>query len=251
MIIYLHGFRSAPASIKAQALKARMTERGLADRFWCEQLPVSPRAAIALAEAAIARARAAGLTPTVVGSSLGGYYATWLAERHDLQAVLVNPAVVAPLELGAYVGMQDNMYTGERFEFTRGHIDELRALEVPAVSRPQRYWLLVETGDEVLDYRHAVDKYAGARQTVLEGGDHGFSRWGDYLDAVIAFAGLGDTPFAGLGGTFDAGPSGITDAGPGSTTCAGNATGAQAGASARTSASPGNSGPTAADDARP
>ena len=251
MIIYLHGFRSAPASIKAQALKARMTERGLADRFWCEQLPVSPRAAIALAEAAIARARAAGLTPTVFGSSLGGYYATWLAERHDLQAVLVNPAVVAPLELGAYVGMQDNMYTGERFEFTRGHIDELRALEVPAVSRPQRYWLLVETGDEVLDYRHAVDKYAGARQTVLEGGDHGFSRWEDYLDAVIAFAGLGDTPFAGLGGTFDAGPSGITDAGPGRTTCAGNATGAQAGASARTSASPGNSGPTAADDARP
>ena len=243
MIIYLHGFRSAPASIKAQALKARMTERGLADRFWCEQLPVSPRAAIALAEAAIARARAAGLTPTVVGSSLGGYYATWLAEHHDLQAVLVNPAVVAPLELGAYVGTQDNMYTGERFEFTRGHIDELRALEVPAVSRPQRYWLLVETGDEVLDYRHAVDKYAGARQTVLEGGDHGFSRWGDYLDAVIAFA--------GLGGTFDAGLGGITDAGPGSTTCAGNATGAQAGASARTSASPGNSGPTAADDARP
>ena len=243
MIIYLHGFRSAPASIKAQALKARMTERGLADRFWCEQLPVSPRAAIALAEAAIARARAAGLTPTVVGSSLGGYYATWLAEHHDLQAVLVNPAVVAPLELGAYVGTQDNMYTGERFEFTRGHIDELRALEVPAVSRPQRYWLLVETGDEVLDYRHAVDKYAGAHQTVLEGGDHGFSRWGDYLDAVIAFA--------GLGGTFDAGLGGTTDAGPGSTTCAGNATGAQAGASARTSASPGNSGPTAADDARP
>ena len=243
MIIYLHGFRSAPASIKAQALKARMTERGLADRFWCEQLPVSPRAAIAHAEAAIARARAAGLTPTVVGSSLGGYYATWLAEHHDLQAVLVNPAVVAPLELGAYVGTQDNMYTGERFEFTRGHIDELRALEVPAVSRPQCYWLLVETGDEVLDYRHAVDKYAGARQTVLEGGDHGFSRWGDYLDAVSAFA--------GLGGTFDARLGGTTDAGPGSTTCAGNATGAQAGASARTSASPGNSGPTAADDARP
>ena len=235
MIIYLHGFRSAPASIKAQALKARMVERGLADRFWCEQLPVSPRAAIALAEAAIGRARAEGLTPTLAGSSLGGYYATWLAERHDLQAVLVNPAVVAPLELGAYVGMQDNMYTGERFEFTRGHIDELRALEVPTISRPERYWLLVETGDEVLDYRHAVDKYAGARQTVLEGGDHGFSRWGDYLDAVIAYAGLG----------------GALDAGPGSTTCAGNATGAQAGASARTSASPGKSGPAAAGDARP
>ncbi|WP_068635344.1 YqiA/YcfP family alpha/beta fold hydrolase [Thauera butanivorans] len=194
MIVYLHGFRSAPASIKARALKARMIECGLGEYFWCEQLPVSPRAAIALAESAIERARAAGLTPTVAGSSLGGYYATWLAERHGLRAVLVNPAVVAPLSLEAYVGIQDNLYTGERFEFTHGHIDELRALEVPAITRPERYWLLAETGDEVLDYRHAVEKYAGARQTVLEGGDHGFSRWNDYLDAVIDFAGLGGAP---------------------------------------------------------
>ncbi len=201
MIVYLHGFRSAPASIKAQALKARMAERGLAERFWCEQLPVSPRAAIALAEDAIARARAAGLEPAVGGSSLGGYYATWLAERHDLRAVLVNPAVVAPLELGAYVGIQDNMYTGERFAFTHAHIDELRALEVPAITRPERYWLLAETGDEVLDYRHAVAKYAGARQTVLQGGDHGFSRWGDYLDPVIAFAQAGAPAGAGTGTT--------------------------------------------------
>ena len=188
MIVYLHGFRSAPASIKARALKARMMERGLGERFWCEQLPVSPRATIALAEAEIARARRAGLQPTVVGSSLGGYYATWLAERHGLRAVLINPAVVAPLALESFVGTQDNLYTGERFEFTHQHLDELRTLEVAAITRPERYWLLAETGDEVLDYSHAVIKYAGARQTILEGGNHGFSRWKDYLDAVIDFA---------------------------------------------------------------
>ena len=188
MIVYLHGFRSAPASIKARALKARMVERGLGELFWCEQLPVSPHAAIALAEAEIARAQRAGLQPTVVGSSLGGYYATWLAERHGLRAVLVNPAVVAPLALESFVGMQDNLYTGERFEFTPQHLDELRTLEVAAITRPERYWLLAETGDEVLDYSHAVIKYAGARQTILEGGNHGFSRWNDYLDAVIDFA---------------------------------------------------------------
>ena len=188
MIVYLHGFRSAPASIKARALKARMVERGLGERFWCEQLPVSPHAAIALAEAEIARVRRAGLQPTVVGSSLGGYYATWLAERHGLRAVLINPAVVAPLALESFVGTQDNLYTGERFEFTHQHLDELRALEVAAITRPERYWLLAETGDEVLDYSHAVIKYAGARQTILEGGNHGFSRWKDYLDAVIDFA---------------------------------------------------------------
>ena len=188
MIVYLHGFRSAPASIKARALKARMVERGLGELFWCEQLPVSPHAAIALAEAEIARAQRAGLQPTVVGSSLGGYYATWLTERHGLRAVLVNPAVVAPLALESFVGMQDNLYTGERFEFTAQHLDELRALEVAAITRPERYWLLAETGDEVLDYRHAVHKYSSARQTILEGGNHSFSRWNDYLDAVIDFA---------------------------------------------------------------
>ncbi|AVR87444.1 YqiA/YcfP family alpha/beta fold hydrolase [Thauera aromatica] len=193
MIVYLHGFCSAPASLKATALRARMAERGLAERFWCEQLPVSPRAAVALAEQAIRRSLAAGRQPTVVGSSLGGYYATWLAERHGLRAVLVNPAVVAPLSLERYLGPQANLYTGERFTFERRHIDETRALEVPRISRPQRYWLLVETGDEVLDYRHAVEKYAGARQTVLDGGDHGFSRWNDYLDAVIEFAGADTT----------------------------------------------------------
>lgn len=192
MIIYLHGFRSAPASTKARALQARMQERGLAAAFWCEQLAVSPRAAIAVAEAQIQRclAQSQEPAPTVVGSSLGGYYATWLAEKYRLPAVLVNPAVVAPLSLEAYVGPQTHIYTGETFEFTRSHIDELRAIEVPRISRPERYWLLVETGDEVLDYRHAVTRYAGARQTVLEGGDHGFSRWNDYLDEVIAFAGL-------------------------------------------------------------
>jgi hypothetical protein len=195
MIIYLHGFRSAPSSIKAQALYRHMAARGLADEFWCERLPVSPRAAIALVEAQIARclAERPQRTPTLVGSSLGGYYATWLAERHALPAVLVNPAVVAPLSLEAWIGRQTNLYTGESFDFTAQHIAELRAIDVPAITRLERYWLLVETGDEVLDYRDAVARYAGARQTVLAGGDHGFSRWGDYLDAVLAFAGL-NTP---------------------------------------------------------
>lgn len=192
MIIYLHGFRSAPASVKAQALKARMQERGLGAAFWCAQLPAAPQAAIALIEAQIARCTAApgSPAPTLVGSSLGGFYATWLAERHGLAAVLVNPAVVAPLSLEAYVGRQTNLYTGESFDFTDRHIAELRALDTPAITRPERYWLLAETGDEVLDYRHAVTRYAGARQTVLDGGDHGFSRWNDYLDDVIRYAGL-------------------------------------------------------------
>jgi predicted esterase YcpF (UPF0227 family) len=191
MIVYLHGFRSAPGSIKAGRLREVMTQRGLADAFWCEQLPVSPKAAIALIEAQIARC---DTPPTLIGSSLGGYYATHLAERHGLRAILVNPSVVSHISLAPYVGRQTNLYTGESFDFTEAHIDELKAIEVARITRPERYWLMVETGDEVLDYRHAVAKYAGARQTVLEGGDHGFSRWNDYLDEVLAFAELSPTP---------------------------------------------------------
>ena len=192
MILYLHGFRSAPASHKAQALAARMQQLGLSDQFWCEQLPPDPDAAIQLVDAQIRACLAAhpDRPPTLVGSSLGGYYATWLAERHDLNAVLVNPSVVAALSLHPWLGPQTNLYTGETFVLTESHLDALRALEVPHLGRPERYWLLVETGDEVLDYRDAVERYAGARQTVLPDGDHGFSRWHDYLDAVLAFAGL-------------------------------------------------------------
>lgn len=192
MIIYLHGFRSAPASTKARGLKRHMDARGLGDAYWCEQLPPAPADAIALIETAIrlAQKRFPQRSPTLVGSSLGGFYATWLAERHALKAVLVNPAVVAPRSLQEWVGEQRNLYTNETFTFTEAHLDQLRALEVATLEDPQRYWLLVEKGDEVLDYRDAVQKYQGARQTVLEGGDHGFSRWDDYLDDVLAFASL-------------------------------------------------------------
>lgn len=187
MIVYLHGFRSGPASHKAQQLRTRMLETGLGECFACPELPVSPRAALALCENIIATS---DNPVTLVGSSLGGYYATCLAERHKLRAVLVNPAVVAHLSLLEYVGPQTNLFSGECFEFTLGHIAELRALEVPRISAPQRFWLLVETGDELLDYRLAVAKYAGARQTVLPGGDHSFTHWSDYLDDIIRFAGV-------------------------------------------------------------
>jgi predicted esterase YcpF (UPF0227 family) len=93
--------------------------------------------------------------------------------------------VVASLSLENFVGPQRWLYTGEAFEFTHRHIEELRALELPRPPQPQRFWLLAEEGDETLDYRQAVAFYAGARQTVLPGGDHSFTRWTDYLDEII------------------------------------------------------------------
>lgn len=186
-ILYLHGFTSGPQSRKVQALAARLTQRGLADRLDAPQLPASPAAAIAHADMLIARD---GPYLTLIGSSLGGFYATYLAEKHGLRAVLINPAVIAAIELERYLGPQTWLYSGEPFEFTRQHIDELRALGVPRLADPKRYWLLAEEGDTTLDYRQAVARYAGAKQSVLPGGDHAFTRWEDYLDEVLAFAGL-------------------------------------------------------------
>ena len=150
-ILYLHGFRSSPASFKARAVAEAMAALGLQERFFGPALSHEPRQAMVQAEAILA----AEGPLTLVGSSLGGFYATWLAERHGLRAVLVNPAVLAHLSLADYVGPQTNLYTGEEFQFTREHVAQLQAMEV-ADLRPERYWLLVEEGDEVLDYRQAV-----------------------------------------------------------------------------------------------
>ena len=185
-ILYLHGFCSSPESWKAKVLGEAMRARGLGDRFFCPALSPVPNEAIAQAEAIIAT-RAGELT--LVGSSLGGYYATYLAEKHDLRAALVNPAVVAPLSLHAYIGTQKNLHTGETFEFAAGHIDQLRALECTTIT-PVRYLLLVETGDEVLDYRDAVRRYAGSRQEVFEGGDHSFTRFAEFMPQLLEYCGL-------------------------------------------------------------
>lgn len=191
MILYLHGFRSGPQSIKAQQLQAHMAKLDLAEQFWCEQLAWGPQAAMAQVSAIIeAELARGGLRPTLVGSSLGGFYATHLAERYELKAVVVNPSVVSHLTLEPWLGEQTQLYTGERFLLTPQHLDELRAMEVPHIGEPRRYWLLVETGDEVLNYRHAVEKYLGAHQTILKGGDHSFTRWTEYLPDVVRFAGL-------------------------------------------------------------
>lgn len=184
-LIYIHGFNSSPASFKARVLQKALAERAPGTIFLAPALPPSPAAAARLLEALISAHPQAMLA----GSSLGGYYASWLAERHAMRAVLINPAVRPYELLGGHVGMQTNLYTGERYEFTAAHVEELRALEQARVT-PARYLLMVETGDEVLDYRQAVARYAGAEQYVIEGGDHGFGDFADHLEVVFAFAGL-------------------------------------------------------------
>lgn len=188
MILYLHGFNSAPASLKARSLYAHLTARGLADRFRCPTLPHRPSEAAAVIEAAIADCRG---RPTLVGSSLGGFYATHFAERFDLRAVLINPAITPHVGLEAFLGTQQNLYTGATFELTRADLEGWRRLAVPRVD-PERYLLLLETGDEVLDWRDAARKYEGARTVIRDGGDHTLQSFGEHLPRVLRFAGLAE-----------------------------------------------------------
>ena len=184
MIVYLHGFNSTPASGKARLLGEHMASIGRQADYLCPALPNSPREAIVQVEAALAPH---GGPITLVGSSLGGFYATYLAEKHGWKAVLVNPAVHANVLLRDALGPQTNWHTGEKWVFTEAHLAELESLDVPMITRPERYLLLAQTGDEVLDYRDAVAYYAGARQIIEEGGDHGFAGFERHFQTILDF----------------------------------------------------------------
>ena len=184
MLIYIHGFNSSAQSYKARLLGEVMHQQGLAAQFACPELHHRPEQAMAQLEALVVPQ--AGDAVTLVGSSLGGFYATSLAERFGVRAVLVNPAVRPYQLLGGYLGPQKNLYTGEEYDLTSQHIDELRALEVTVIT-PSRYLLITATGDEVLDYRAGVERYAGCEKIIVEGGDHGFREFAAYIPQVIAW----------------------------------------------------------------
>lgn len=188
-LLYLHGFRSSPQSFKARRMHAWMQAHRPDVTWWCPQLPPSPREAIALIEGGMAgwpRDRMA-----VVGSSLGGFYATVVAERTGCRAVLLNPAIDPARDLAAYIGEQTAFHDpAERFFFRAEFVDELRAMAPAAITRPARYFGVFAKGDELLDWREMTSRYAGATVKLLEGSDHALSDFDEHLGDVVAFLGL-------------------------------------------------------------
>ena len=183
--LYLHGFQSGPQSLKAQETRAYL--HAIAPEATFDSPQLSPYPAQAMAQMT---QYLSGLQRPVVliGSSLGGYYATWLAERFALPAVLINPAIRPEDDLARFIGPLHNPYTGEHYTLGWHHMDELLALRPPRLTAAN-YWLVLGTADEVLDWRQAVRYYRGAATTVLNGDDHRLQGWPQCLPGLLAITG--------------------------------------------------------------
>ena len=188
-LLYLHGFRSSPQSFKARRVEAWLREQRPDVHWWCPQLPPSPRDALALLLDGLAGwPRNA---TAVMGSSLGGFYATVVAEGMECPAVVLNPAVDPARDLAGYIGDQTAYHDpAQHFYFRPQFIDELRELTPTAITRPERYFAVVAKGDEVLDWREMHARYVACPMLVIEGSDHGLSDFETHLPAVLAFLGL-------------------------------------------------------------
>ncbi len=185
-ILYLHGFRSTPNSAKANQMREYLTQRRKDVEFICPQLPVSPKAAIQLIEQLLEQINASELI--LMGSSLGGFYATYLVERLGHRAILLNPAITPQRDLKNYLGEQSVYGSNHTIEVRAEHLGELEQLDVPLIADPSRYFLLAAKGDELIDWRDMVGKYQGAAMHVIEGSDHGIADFADYIELVMDFA---------------------------------------------------------------
>jgi predicted esterase YcpF (UPF0227 family) len=185
-LLYLHGFRSSPQSFKARLLHGWLQHHAPQVTWWCPQLPPSPSQAWQLM---IDGVRGWPLpSMAVLGSSLGGFYATAVAEHLGCPAVVLNPAVDPARDLARYVGEQTAYHDAAiRFEFKAEYVDEARALTPPHITRPQRYAAVIAKGDELLDWREMSQRYAGACIRLLEGSDHALSDFEQHLPFVLDF----------------------------------------------------------------
>ena len=190
-LLYLHGFRSSPRSFKAQRLQAWLAAHRPEVHWWCPQLPPSPREAMALVRQGTAGWPAG--RSAVLGSSLGGFYATAVAQATGWPAVLLNPAVDPARDLAAYIGELTAFHDPEQHFFFRAeYVDELRDLVVPAITHPERFFAVIAKGDEVLDWREMAARYAGAQMRLLEGGDHALTGFDEHLPHILSFLRLCD-----------------------------------------------------------
>lgn len=194
-IIYLHGFNSSPQSKKAALLADAVSLRDDIELV-VPALPFEPMSAISTIQRCMEAT--AHEQVALIGSSLGGFYALYIAEKYHCRATLINPAI-RPYELLAdYLGKNINMYTGEQYVFTTAHISQLQDIEIQKIKFPQNYLVLLQTGDEILDYRQAVEKFNNSYVSVAQGGNHSFDGFEKVINDIIEFSQPAETPLGSL-----------------------------------------------------
>jgi len=189
LLIYLHGFNSSPSSFKARYLGDYLRQRGCEDQYLVPELDHCPTTALAQVQRII-ETHQCNADITLIGSSLGGYYATSLVEQYGLRAVLVNPAVYPYRLLKHYLGINRNYHTGAEYEMKPEYMQQLLDMEVKQLSQPQRYLVLLQTADETLDYRDAAEKYSDTQLVIEQGGSHGYDDFDKVVPQILQFSGL-------------------------------------------------------------
>lgn len=187
VLLYIHGFNSSPESHKASALKTWLALHHPEITYEVPYLKPYPAESIAQLEQIVERQQKNNATIGVMGSSLGGFYAAYLAEKYNLRAVLINPSV-RPFELlSKYIGENKNFYNNDHYLFEQKHVDELKQFFVPAHRHPGNLLLMVQTGDEALDFKEATAKYPGSQNIIEYGGDHSFQQFERWYEYTLRF----------------------------------------------------------------
>lgn len=185
VLLSLHGFHSSPESLKAQQMSAYLADKQPEITFVCPQLPCLPEQMWEVIESIFKQYRNDQIA--VMGSSLGGYLATKAAQKYAVKALLINPAVYPFHLLTEYAGLQVHPYTNISYQIDESYLQQLTALNVQHIDNPENLWILVQKGDEVLDYQQACDKYQFCHITCEEGGDHSFINFDRFIPEIIKF----------------------------------------------------------------
>lgn len=185
LLLSLHGFHSSPNSLKARLMSDYLMSEHPEIHFECPQLPAFPKDMWQVIESIFQQYK--GYEIGVMGSSLGGFLATKIAQQYGVKVVLINPAVSPDLLLTKYQGKQTHPYLLQEYEIEQDYINQLKMLQVESLSRPELAWVLLQEGDEVLDYHEALHKYQDSKVTCEKGGDHSFIGFERYLAELVQF----------------------------------------------------------------
>jgi predicted esterase YcpF (UPF0227 family) len=182
MIIYIHGFGGSGAGSKAKIFKELFKAENR--DFIAPSLSYIPELAISTLKELIESYRG---DIYLIGSSLGGYYATYLSKLPKVKrVVLLNPSTQPEKSLKRFLGLGVTFYDESRFEWNVNHIESLKRFKVNSFDR-DKFLVVLQSDDELIDYRVAKEMFKDVNMIVASGGGHSFTGVENYFDEINHF----------------------------------------------------------------